>query len=170
MHSKYSFEHQDLSRFTPQPIDNQISKSRTCMSGPIIYWHMIKLEIKLHKNHTYTKTHEQCLERNGHLHPLPCLLLNFSFLIYTMHMGYLNSQFWQTLWDYLNLYHFYTSNIHHLKSMSYLVLFLQQQRHIHECILCIVYWMMCWQNTKHILHVRSEYVRTHTSIYIVVIL
>ena len=46
-------------------------------------WNSIGLEMRLHKQeHTHTKAYEQCLESDGHRHPLPCpLLLIFNFVL-----------------------------------------------------------------------------------------
>ena len=54
----------------------------------------IKLEIKLH---IQKKAREQCLRLDGTC-TLPCFILHFSFLVHTMHVGYLNSHFSQTIW------------------------------------------------------------------------
>jgi len=47
--------------------------------------------------HTQSYIYEQCLESNGHPHPLLCPLLRFSSLVLTAHMRYLNSHFLQTI-------------------------------------------------------------------------
>lgn len=45
-HPKGSSKPCNQSRSTPQPINNQISDSITCMNGPITYWSSTKLKIR----------------------------------------------------------------------------------------------------------------------------
>ena len=73
----------------------------------------------------YTKTYEQSLEWDKHLHPLPCSLLHFSSLVHTIDMEYLNSHFPQTMWLYSNLIRSYTANKHYPMTTSNLMLYLQ---------------------------------------------